>query len=224
MQLGKAATARLCSSLLFFTAVRGGVFDRAPPPLPQPGGEGKLACRPVGECEVCPDNQMTEPACRVYGNRRMVHCFVLQETNLQKHEAALSPFLPVPESNERPNQYDHLLAAPGKASDESDQIAKAVPPFRLRSARAESTTSGSDKLQQTFPSWEPCARSIDSERKDFWEFILTNLTFAVMALFIVVLRGRLIAARHYNQLVGKIGLPFQLLAKDSSLNGNSDRT
>ena len=116
--------------------------------------------------------QMTEPACRVYGNRRMVHCFVLQETNLQKHEAALSPFLPVPESNERPNQYDHLLAAPGKASDESDQIAKAVPPFRLRSARAESTTSGSDKLQQTFPSWEPCARSIDSERKDFWEFIV----------------------------------------------------
>lgn len=68
-------------------------------------------------------------------------------------------------------------------------------------------------IQQTFTSWEPCARAVDVERKDFWEFILCNLAFATVALFIVVVRGRIIAARHYNQIAAKVGFPLHLLAQ-----------
>ncbi|WVR04657.1 hypothetical protein IAU60_001668 [Kwoniella sp. DSM 27419] len=35
---------------------------------------GDLVCRPFGECEPCPDDELDQPFCFPFGNRRLLHC------------------------------------------------------------------------------------------------------------------------------------------------------
>lgn len=35
---------------------------------------GDMVCRPFGECEACPLDEIHQPFCHPYGNRRLVHC------------------------------------------------------------------------------------------------------------------------------------------------------
>lgn len=35
---------------------------------------GDMVCRPFGECEACPADEIHQPFCHPYGNRRLVHC------------------------------------------------------------------------------------------------------------------------------------------------------
>lgn len=134
----------------------------AAPPPPLPLGGGRLSCSLAGECEACPPEiYSTDPACRLYGNRRLLMCI-------------------------------------DDVDDDSQQ--------QQSTAAASNDEDNSNTRSKAFPSYEPCARAIEAERKDFWEFVLTNLCFATAALFIVVIRGRIIAARHYTQLVNLIGV------------------
>ncbi|EIW71227.1 hypothetical protein TREMEDRAFT_27464 [Tremella mesenterica DSM 1558] len=34
----------------------------------------QLVCRPFGECEPCPKDQLSQPFCMPFGNRRLLHC------------------------------------------------------------------------------------------------------------------------------------------------------
>ncbi|KAK4685801.1 hypothetical protein P7C73_g4339, partial [Tremellales sp. Uapishka_1] len=35
---------------------------------------GELVCRPFGECEPCPEDELRRPFCMPFGNRRLLHC------------------------------------------------------------------------------------------------------------------------------------------------------
>ncbi|KAK6903699.1 hypothetical protein L486_03270 [Kwoniella mangroviensis CBS 10435] len=35
---------------------------------------GDLVCRPFGECEPCPRDELDQPFCFPFGNRRLLHC------------------------------------------------------------------------------------------------------------------------------------------------------
>ncbi|OCF45861.1 hypothetical protein I317_00349 [Kwoniella heveanensis CBS 569] len=35
---------------------------------------GDLVCRPFGECEPCPEDELDQPFCFPFGNRRLLHC------------------------------------------------------------------------------------------------------------------------------------------------------
>lgn len=35
------------------------------------------ACQPIGPCQPCPPNQLTDPVCELYYNRRLVDCIYL---------------------------------------------------------------------------------------------------------------------------------------------------
>ncbi|WWC67979.1 uncharacterized protein I206_101898 [Kwoniella pini CBS 10737] len=35
---------------------------------------GDLICRPFGECESCPKDELDQPFCFPFGNRRLLHC------------------------------------------------------------------------------------------------------------------------------------------------------
>lgn len=174
--------------------------------------------------------QRNEPVCRVHANRRPVHCIVLDEADLpqqQNHGAPPTtngmgsgafvkrpPKHPIVELPPRPATHPHLLDNVDKyiaANDESGQKNKDQGPVKRQSSPG-SRDGSSKKQQQTFATWEPCVRAIEAERKDYWEFVLANLGFAAVALFIVIVRGRMIAARHYNQVVNLIGFkPLQQL-------------
>ncbi|KAI9636361.1 uncharacterized protein MKK02DRAFT_45068 [Dioszegia hungarica] len=51
-----------------------------PPPLPPNApildarATGDLICRPFGSCEPCPPDELDQPFCMPYGNRRLLHC------------------------------------------------------------------------------------------------------------------------------------------------------
>lgn len=189
-----------------------------------------------------------EPACRVHGNRRPVHCIVVDESTLphqQKHGAppgdfkgkADSAFVksppkhPIVELPPRPGTHPHLLDNKDiyvATNDKSGQKADDEGPVKQKRAIIPDTrvSSPPDNARQTFASWEPCPRAIDAERKDYWEFVLANLGFAAVALFIVVVRGRIIAARHYNQVINLIGFkPLQQFLQNGSQNNDlSSRT
>lgn len=182
------------------------------------------------KCDLHALEQRHEPVCKVHGNRRPVHCVVLDETDLpqqQKHGAPPGanafkgsgsfvkrpPKHPIVELPPRPGTHPHLLDNQDKyiaANEQSGQKHDAGPPVRKRQGSQQEHHAGNGQQQQTFATWEPCVRAIDRERKDYWEFVLANLGFAAVALFIVVVRGRIIAARHYNQVVNLIGFkPLQ---------------
>jgi len=36
--------------------------------------ETKMTCRPFGRCEPCPEDSLHEPFCQPFGNRRLMHC------------------------------------------------------------------------------------------------------------------------------------------------------
>ncbi|WOO80527.1 uncharacterized protein LOC62_03G004054 [Vanrija pseudolonga] len=40
--------------------------------VPRPASD--LVCRPLGECEPCPADELNEPFCKPFGNRRVLHC------------------------------------------------------------------------------------------------------------------------------------------------------
>lgn len=82
------------------------------------------------------------------------------------------------QSNLRPNHGDNKLALDNvNLDDESGQKQADSPPVRRSSSLVISrraiveppTTAG------MFASWEPCARAIETERKDFGEFVVSLL-------------------------------------------------
>lgn len=176
-----------------------------------------------------------------------MHCIVVDESSLphqQKHGAppgasrpkADSGFVkrppkhPIVELPPRPGTHPHLLDNKDiyvAVNDKSGQKAVNEGPVKQKRAVVPDTrVPPADNGQQTFASWEPCPRAIDAERKDYWEFVLANLGFAAVALFIVIVRGRMIAARHYNQVVNLIGFkPLQqFLQSESPSNDLTLRT
>lgn len=56
------------------------------------------------------------------------------------------------------------------------------------------------------PAWEACGKVIAVERADYWEFVLCNAFFASFSLFVVLARGKQLAALQYRRLAARIGL------------------
>ncbi|ORY31028.1 hypothetical protein BCR39DRAFT_593552 [Naematelia encephala] len=51
---------------------------------------GSLVCRPFGECEPCPHNELDQPFCLPFGNRRLLHCLPADQAHdvLSGYESA----------------------------------------------------------------------------------------------------------------------------------------
>lgn len=149
-----------------------------------------------------------------------------------------------------PSQVDGAAALPAAGSyDQSGQKSDDAPPikrytasslfkrFKPAAKRSEdinvnkASTAGSD-IHGTFASWEPCARAIETERKDFGEFIvcfpnlqlcdkpglkvtflqLCNLAFACAALLFITVRSRGTAFDRLGQLLLFVTAPARRVA------------
>jgi hypothetical protein len=159
-----------------------------------PGGD--LICRPFGECEPCPADevrcvlsdsisslkthaapsaQIYQPYCHPYGNRRLVHCVPHQHDSDAKNEAAYSA-----EDTYFSSQKDAMTnhAHIGSGS-------KAVP--HLQTAEGEDQdgvkvyiTSWQGKkiswndVEGEVPAWESCGKVIVAERQSYWRFVVSR--------------------------------------------------
>ncbi|WVQ83268.1 hypothetical protein IAT38_005407 [Cryptococcus sp. DSM 104549] len=54
------------------TRVGEGRKGKKPEYVAHPAGD--LVCRPFGECSPCPKDELDQPFCLPYGNRRLLHC------------------------------------------------------------------------------------------------------------------------------------------------------
>ncbi|TDL19579.1 hypothetical protein BD410DRAFT_791964 [Rickenella mellea] len=54
--------------------------------------------------------------------------------------------------------------------------------------------------------WESCGRIVAKERADFWEFVLSNVLFAGIALAVFFVRSKRMAAMQARNLAARIGL------------------
>ncbi|KAG8970684.1 hypothetical protein FRC03_004066 [Tulasnella sp. 419] len=136
----------------------------------------QVICRIEGLCERCPESSINEPFCQPYGNRRLIKC------------------LPKTPENER------LLEEAAKAQAEAERLGS-----KFNWGRKKNPTPKISHLGET-PAWEACGKVIAVERADFWEFLLCNLIFVSLSLFVVLARSKKLAAIQYRKLVARIGL------------------
>jgi len=61
-----------------------------------------------------------------------------------------------------------------------------------------------ESVEGELATWEPCGKIVSAEGADYWEFVLCNVVFGAVCLFIVFTRTRRIAAVHYKNLVTRI--------------------
>ncbi|KAH8917150.1 hypothetical protein BT69DRAFT_1286963 [Atractiella rhizophila] len=71
-----------------------------------------------------------------------------------------------------------------------------------RGGEVEERGGGSE---ETWEVWEPCLRAISKERRDYWEFVGTNLTFFFLALAVLWSRQYALAKRSLGRLAARIG-------------------
>ena len=135
--------------------------------------------------------QMSDPACRVFGNRRPVHCIVVgngdREVEGAHHPSIARRYSPAelrlrtgntPKSGPHANSEKYDIS--GQNTDGSPPIKRASIDSRAlidtrtpRSGKPGSReTAPTPDVQGTFASWEPCARAQETEYKDFGEFVV----------------------------------------------------
>ncbi|EGG05223.1 uncharacterized protein MELLADRAFT_107818 [Melampsora larici-populina 98AG31] len=182
------------------------------------------ACRPIGPCQPCPKEELSNPICEIFQNRRMVHCLYLGSSS----PALIASILNQPGTypagliNKRnlrhqiePTFFSKLL----KRLISSDQVEE---PILNQTTDDHQSSQGIENQVEMdldhqasigtasggaeFPTWEACERVVSKERADFYEFFLCNVIITILSLVTYVLRTRLLINRQYSKLAARIGL------------------
>ncbi|EIM81983.1 uncharacterized protein STEHIDRAFT_65361, partial [Stereum hirsutum FP-91666 SS1] len=163
----------------------------------------KLICRPFGNCEPCPDNALHEPFCEPFGNRRLMHC-VPASSNSSSSDSSTSSSHTPPHTSSR----DFSNHAPPPRQQSPSSSSSPPPSSHSNSNKLPSSSSSNPHkdLEGETPAWESCGRLTSVERADFWEFVLCNFVFCVLALGMVGVRGKRMKAVQARMLAARIGL------------------
>ena len=117
-----------------------------------------------------------------------MHCFSPgQVTNHEHRPPALVDDAEGSEANDD-------TALPERPRQEGD---KADPPHRNPAARPPDSS---------LPAYESCGRIVEKERADFFEFVLTNVIFAALALSGVLIRSERMRTVRARRLAARIGV------------------
>ncbi|EJD39186.1 hypothetical protein AURDEDRAFT_116247 [Auricularia subglabra TFB-10046 SS5] len=63
-----------------------------------------------------------------------------------------------------------------------------------------------DEHDGHIPAWESCGRTPGREREDYWQFVMCNIFFAMIALVLLFARSRVVAAMQARRLAARIGV------------------
>lgn len=74
---------------------------------------------------------------------------------------------------------------------------------------------GSKPPQTSLPAYESCGRIVEKERADFFEFVLTNVIFAALALTGVLIRSERMRAVRARRLAARIGVGLRRASSGS---------
>ncbi|KAG0152567.1 hypothetical protein CROQUDRAFT_85688 [Cronartium quercuum f. sp. fusiforme G11] len=150
----------------------------------------EYACRPIGKCEPCPIEELSNSICQIYQNRRLVHCLYLGSSSPALIASVLIDKTNYPAGLMMTNNdhYHHL--------DQTD----------IQKVDSKMAKVGSGIGSAEFPTWEACERVISKERADYYEFIVCNIILTLISLLIFIFRTKLLINRQYGKLAQRIGL------------------
>lgn len=139
------------------------------------------ACQPIGPCQPCPLDELSNPVCEIYHSRRLVDCIYLG--NLSSSSNSLEP-----------------IRSSNLSSNSS-----------LNNATIDPSSSHQNRIgaglgAAEFQTWEACERVVLKERQDFYEFVLCNSFIAALSLIIYGLRTKQLVIRQYGNLAARIGI------------------
>ncbi|UZJ52149.1 hypothetical protein CBS101457_001469 [Exobasidium rhododendri] len=148
-------------------------------------------CKSTGRCTACPSDELYRPYCRPYGNRAPIEC---------------RPVTVLPAMT-KPTIPDHM---------DMDKSKMPILPGRPKEAGKERNWSNAieDQLwsrQETilgsdiYKGFQVCGRDEAQATWNFSKFVGFNLIFALIGLFILLQRQRLLAGQHQSMLARRIG-------------------
>ncbi|KAJ9104084.1 hypothetical protein QFC20_004661 [Naganishia adeliensis] len=166
-----------------------------------------LVCRPFGECGPCPEDEIYQPYCHPYGNRRLVHCIPHTDGDDPSGDGAYG-------------QEDGYFSthADAKAAHAKGKSGSGGVPH-LQTAEGEDqdgvkvyitswsgkTISWSD-VQGEVPAWESCGKVIAKETESYWRFVTFNTLILILSIVVLLIRANKLAAIQYRELAARIGI------------------
>ncbi|KAI5455360.1 hypothetical protein NCC49_000174 [Naganishia albida] len=168
-----------------------------------------LVCRPFGECEPCPEEEIYQPYCHPYGNRRLVHCVPHKDDEDSTHNGAYGqeedgyfsshaderqPEKPKGKSGS--NGVPHLQTAEGQ---DQDGVKVYITSWSGKKI------SWSD-VQGEVPAWESCGKVVALERQSYWRFVTSNSLILILSIVVLLIRANKLAAIQYRELAARIGI------------------
>lgn len=124
-----------------------------------------------------------------------MHCFqrhtLPSSPDEPHHDARPPPLVDLPEDDEEEGGKSPPYAGPRQDDEGGDN-----PHYN----------PGSKPPQTSLPAYESCGRIVEKERADFFEFVLTNVIFAALALTGVLIRSERMRAVRARRLAARIGV------------------
>ncbi|TFK61905.1 hypothetical protein BDN72DRAFT_419355 [Pluteus cervinus] len=149
-----------------------------------------LICRPFGECQPCPGDQLEQPYCQPFGNRRQTHC--VNDT--------------LSSSTGGGGVYHHSPSETLKTNSGSVEHQQKQQPAGGGVGSDPLNHPGMEHPESELLAWEACGRLVKQERADFYEFVACNVFFAIIAIFGVLVRSKRMQALQARTLAARIGL------------------
>ncbi|KAA1083953.1 hypothetical protein PGT21_012530 [Puccinia graminis f. sp. tritici] len=145
------------------------------------------ACQPIGPCQPCPIDELSNPVCQIYHNRRLVDCIYLGNSS------STTPTTSTTSSS---------TSSPSTTTSESKEPSGRAP--RTEASHQDDIGTGMGAAE--FQTWEACERVVLKEQQDFYEFVLCNVAIAILSLIVYGFRTKQLVIKQYGKLAARIGI------------------
>lgn len=191
-------------------------------------GRGDLSSTPISSLSTHqPFEQIYQPYCHPYGNRRLVHCVPHTDDEDSTHSGAYGQeedgYFSSHADERRPekpkgksgsNGVPHLQTAEGQ---DQDGVKVYITSWSGKKI------SWSD-VQGEVPAWESCGKVVALERQSYWRFVVSILLFLdfpffcsmclqtsnslilILSIVVLLIRANKLAAIQYRELAARIGI------------------
>ncbi|PLW13314.1 hypothetical protein PCANC_16694 [Puccinia coronata f. sp. avenae] len=189
-------------------------------------------CQPISPCQPCPLEDLNNPVCEIYHNRRLLDCIYLGSsspaliasilrnpntyaTGLMIHHTWIQPLPTIDTSSTpeaQPTTSSTTTTTTTTTARKSRSIETELEESSSKTSREYPTQhSHQDKIGAglggaEFQTWEACERVVMKEQQDFYEFFLCNLVITAISLVVYGFRTKQLVIKQYGRLAARIGI------------------